>query len=717
MRLPVEWIKEYAPVDADAEEIAQKLTMAGLEVEETAESALGPVLDIKVTPNRGDCLSVVGVARELAAAYNVPLREHGNTETRGRGDAETHDLTSVTIEDPDLCPRYAARIVRGIQAGQSPAWMQARLEAAGMRPINNIVDVTNYVMLEMGQPLHAFDYDTLLERRIVVRRARPGEKITTLDGVERALTPEMLVICDAQRPVAVAGVMGGAETEMSDATTTMLLESAHFHPTSIRRTARALDLRTEASYRFERTVDPEGVVAAADRACRLIAELGIGEVVPGVVDAYVKPVMMRVIPIRPERVSALLGFQVSAETITDVLSRLGFIRVPVGDAARPPDAARSRIISTDDPWVKARMMAVMLGEDAGLAFIIPSWRPDVVREIDLVEEVGRVLGYEHIPEHLPVGCTTQGGASEEGRFAERVRDILVGAGLQEIYSHTLIAPGRFEDPRDADRRIAIRSALSAELSGLRRSLLPGLVDALERNARRGQTPLALFEVGRVFRLGGEGYEETEAVGGVMVGPLVPASWQQDSRFGASDFYTGRGLVERLADGLGIGGPAFARSDDPRLHPGRAASVLLDGKEIGWVGELHPDLAADLTVRSRVIAFELSVEALQAAAEAGRRYAPLSPFPAVARDLAPRVPLNVPYGEVESAVQSAGSGLLERFDLTDVFTGPPLPEGVKSLTLSFTFRAPDRTLIDAEVNDALAQLRAALEERCGATFAG
>lgn len=700
MRLPVEWIKEHAPIEADAQEIAHRLTMAGLEVEETAESEGGAVLNIKVTPNRGDCLSVVGVARELAAAYNLPLRVPPPSLSLPCQEGEATQCASVVIEAPDLCPRYAARIVRNIRPGASPDWMQTRLLAAGMRPINNIVDVTNYVMLEMGQPLHAFDYETLIGRRIVVRRARPGETILTIDGIERTLTPEMLVIADAERLVAVAGVMGGAETEMSEQTRAMLLESAHFHPLSVRRTARALGLRTEASYRFERIVDPAGVVAAADRACALIMELGIGEVVPGVVDIYPQPAPVRTLSLRPARVSAMLGFEVPEEAVIGSLARLGFglHRTINQDDATPPD--------TGDEDRKTPTEHV---------FTIPSWRPDIVREIDLVEEVGRVVGYEHIPERLPVGVSTQGGDSAYGRFVERVRDILVGAGLEEIVAHGLLAPTPLEDPRNADRRIAIRSALSAELSGLRRSLLPGLVDALERNARRGQTPLALFEIGRVFHLREDGYAETTAVGGLLAGPLTAASWQRDSRPAPADFYTARGLVERLADGLGIDGLAFEPGDDPRLHPGRRASVLLHGRAIGYVGELHPDLTADLTARGRVIAFELSADPLQAAATTGRRYVPLSPFPAVVRDLAPRIAADIPYRQVEQAIEAASVGLVERCALIDVFSGPPLPEGIKSLTLSFTFRAPNRTLTDAEVNDSLARLRASLERACGATF--
>jgi phenylalanyl-tRNA synthetase beta chain len=689
MRLTVEWIKEYAPIEAGPEEIADKLTMAGLEVEEKAESALGAVLDIKVTPNRGDCLSVVGVARELAASYRTSMKSL-SAESNGAGEAGQY--VSIEIDAPDLCPRYAARIVRNLKVGDSPQWMQDRLTAAGMRPINNIVDVTNYVMLETGQPLHAFDYDTLRDHKIIVRRALPGESITTLDGTERALTQGMLVIADAERPVAVAGVMGGAETEMTEQTTTLLLESAHFHPLSVRRAARALDMRTEASYRFERYVDPANVAVAADRACQLISELGMGEVVPGIVDVLAHPAEERQLGVRPGRVSAMLGYKVSWEQVADALQRLGFTAVSASGTTEGPDGWHT------------------------LNFRVPSWRPDIVREIDLVEEVGRVLGYEHIPEKLPTGTSTQGGDSEWGRFSERLREILAGAGLQEIVSHSLLAESPLEASQDSTPRIPIRSALSAELSGLRRSLLPGLVDALERNARRGNSPLAFFEIGHVFHNTDNGYAETTSIGGLIAGPVGTGSRQKDSRAAAADFYTGKGIVERVLQGLHINSARFEPTEDPRLHPGRSASIIIGETRVGSVGELHPNLTADLTVRDRLITFSLDFAVLQEA-EASRRFVPLTPYPAVVRDLAPRISAEVTYGCIEQAVSGLGLPFLESYALTDVYTGAALPEGTKSLTLSFTFRAPDRTLKDEEVNTALARLRTALETGCGASFVG
>jgi len=571
--------------------------------------------------------------------------------------------------------------VRDVRPGESPRWMQARLLAAGMRPVSNIVDVTNYVMLETGQPLHAFDYERLAEGRIVVRRARPGESIVTLDGVERELAPDMLVICDADRPVAIAGIMGGAEAEMREGTSVMLLESAHFLWTSIRRTARALGMNTEASYRFERIVDPAGVVAAADRACALIEELGFGRPVEGVLDEYPGAQPRRRLTVRPSRCSTMLGFTVTEADVRAALTALGFDEIACGEV---------------------------------MEFAVPSFRPDIVREIDLVEEVGRILGYDRIPERLPVGSTTQGKDTELAQRMRRVRHLLAGCGLREVVGHSLLAENALDRPLEDGERVPIRSALSADLACLRASLIPGLVDVLDRNARRGVRPLAAFELGRVFARSGGDYAESVHVAGAVAGPLAPGGWARAARQSAADFHSVAGIVSRLLDGLGSAAPTLTPSNDPRFHPGRQARVSVGAQSAGIMGELHPERAAGLHVRERVIVFELALEALAEARAAGAG-ASLSPYPPVVRDLAPRVECAVPYAAVRNAIEEARPPILEAFELTDLYKGAPLPEGIQSLTLSFTFRAPDHTLADAEVAKALAALREALANRCGATF--
>jgi phenylalanyl-tRNA synthetase beta chain len=707
MRVPLEWLKQYVNVQATAQEVGTKLTMGGLEVEGIETSALGPVLDVYITPNRGDCLSLVGVAREVAALYGLPLTMNVPPASDKGGDVAAQ--TSVTIEDPDLCPRYAARIVRGVKIGPSPAWMQARLEAAGQRAVNNVVDVTNYVMLEMGQPLHAFDLHKLAGGKIIVRRARDGEKIKTLDGEERTLTNSTLVIADSEKPVAVAGVMGGAESEVDENTADILIESAHFDPLSVRRASRVLKLRTEASYRFERVVDPNGVQRAADRACQLLAEMGQKGVVPGIVDVYPQPRQPRYLTLRVSRAASLLGMDITTDSATDCLTRLGF-------------------------GVTERVDSDTLNVE------VPTFRPDITLEEDLIEEVGRIYGYENIPETLPVGATTQGGDSEEGRLIDRIKRVLVGTGLQEVVTHSLTAPAFFDSPDDAARRVPVRNALSAEISGLRRSLVPTLLDVARHNAAYQQTALALFEVGRVWQM--QTNETTDApdhespnmpnpteyvaVGGLLVGAFESPGWQTHGKGVATDFYTARGLVEQLASGVGLTGVTFAplsaegASALPQFHPGRSASIVLNtGQIIGVVGEIHPRMAETLPFRDRVHVFEISFEAIaEALTQEGPRFHALPRFPSITRDLAPRLPLDVLYQQVEAAItaiQARELPFLASFRLTDVFTDPPVPEGQKSLTLSFTFRASDRTMTDGEVNEALTRLRHTLEAQCSAMF--
>lgn len=691
MRVPLEWLKQYVKIEATAEEVATKLTMGGLEVEGIEDSALGPVLDVYITPNRGDCLSMVGVAREVAALYGMPLSIP--VPPGSEIGSETALQTSVTIEDAALCPRYAARLVRNVTIGPSPDWMQARLEAAGQRPINNIVDVTNYVMLELGQPLHAFDFDKLTGKRIIVRQAREGETLLTLDGTERTLTPPMLVIADAEKAVAVAGVMGGAETEVSETTTNLLLESAHFRPLSVRRTSRELGLRTEASYRFERVVDPEGVARAVDRACELLAEMGQPEAVSGIVDVYPESVSPRFVHLRASRARELLGIhEISTPVALDCLLRLGF-----------GVEASGNILNVH----------------------VPAFRSDITMEEDLIEEVGRIYGYENIPETLPVGDTTRGGDSAEGLLLAQIRRLLVGCGLQEVVTHSLSAPSPFDSPDDTLRRVPIRNALSAEVGSLRRSLIPTMLDVAQNNATRGQSALALFQVGHVWQNEERGGQivpaEYIAVGGLLTGFTNVSGWQKDSRPGVADFWTLRGVVERLCEGLGIARVTFAPLDPnagfTQLHPGRAATITLnDERPAGVLSEVHPHVAEKFGLRERIYVFELGLDALRRALPVeGPRYRPLSRYQAVSRDLAPRVAETLPYAAVEAAVEAAELALLEEFRLTDVYRGAPLPEGIKSLTLSFTFRAADRTLTESEVTEALTRLRTELETRCEATF--
>ena len=673
MRVPIEWLKEYVDVQASPEELAHRLTMAGLEVEAIEHDTGEPVLNVKVTPNRGDCLSMVGVAREVAALYALPLR-HPMPAARTTEPGEAAQVAKVEIIDDDLCPRYAARVVRNVRIAPSPAWMQQRLLAAGMRPINNVVDVTNYVMLELGQPLHAFDLDLLPNGHIVVRRARPGEKIVTLDGVERDLQPDMLMICDATHPVAVAGVMGGSETEVTPSTHNVLLESAHFHPTSIRRTSQRLQLSTEASYRFERVVDPGGVVAALDRACELLEQIGAGEPLSGVVDVYPRPALERTVTLRPARCNLLLGMNLDVQTMLDCLRRL---------------------------QLKADL------RDGVIHVTVPTFRPDLNIEEDLAEEVGRVYGYENIPERLPFGHTHRGGDSPNTRLIRPLQEAFVRAGLIEVHTHTLRAPGPLDDPTRT--LVRVRNAASEELSTLRNSLIPSLMDVVLHNLARRQTEIFLFEVGAVFAQLPDGdYSETLKAGFAITGSVFPPGW--DARYPAADFFTAKGVVQTLLETVGVAEAEYEALDDPRFHPGRSARVLAGGRELGVFGELHPDVLEQLDITRRtVLAGEFDVQTLWSLAERRVRYEPLPKYPAVLRDLAVVAAEDVPYQTVERTVKQAGGALLENVRLFDVYRGERIPEGTRSLALSLTFRSPERTLTDEEVDEIVARIVHGLEE--------
>lgn len=701
MRIPIAWLREYIDVpedEAGREAFADALTLAGLEVEETLDTPAGPTFYTKITPNRGDWASVYGTAREAAAIFPDKallsplsrLRERGGSHIAGGGDAGKPAAATVTIEAPDLCPRYAAKIIRGVKVGPTPDWLRLRLEAAlgeKYRPVNNIVDITNYVLLELGQPLHAFDLDTLAGGRIVVRPAREGETIKTLDGAERALAPSNLCICDAERPVAVAGVMGGADTEISEGTVNVLLESAHFDPLSIRRTARGLGLATEASYRFERYVDPALVPLAAERAAQLIVEAAGGTAEPGLIDVCPNPAPPRRILARVDRIRKLLGADVDRDAMIAGLERLG---IQVDRSAGALDCG------------------------------IPSWRPDLTIEDDIAEEVGRIaLGYANLPETLPAVRSGRGMDSPRGLFTAKARETLARAGLQDALTHSLVAPSPLATEDEAAHRVLIRSALSEELSSLRTSLLPNLLAIAARAHASGIRDIAVFEIGPVYRREGNGaYREPLRIAAVFAGSAQPQAWSVKPDALPMDFYYAKGVTEALLGAFGITDVAFAPGTHPITHPGRTATLSVAGEPIGLVAELSEATveASDLPRRSYV--FDLDGDALMRLAGTTKaRYAPVPKYPAVTRDLAPVYPLTTPYAEIERVAAAAAGPNLESLRLTDVYTGPNLGEGRRSLTLRFTFRSSERTLKDAEVDAALASVRAALEVETGAEFRG
>ena len=635
------------------------------------QEALGldeTVIDFEVVPNRPDLMSVYGVAREAAAATGEDLAPPDTqvVEIEERADG----VATVQVHDGARCPRYLARVIRGVTVRPSPLRAQLRLTAAGMRPVSNVVDATNYVMLELGQPMHPFDLKLLAGQGIEVRTAGDGERFTTIDGVERTLTSEDLVIADLERAVAVAGVMGGADTEVSAQTSDVLLESAHFLPVSVLRTARRMGLRTEASIRFERGADPEAVAPAAARAAALISAWAGGQVLAGAADRGSEPERPTV-TVRPARASKLIGVDLSSSEVREALGRL---RLPASEEA-------DRIVVE-----------------------VPGYRVDLEREVDLIEEVARTIGYERVPSTLP-GVRQAGGMSGEQMLRRRIADLLSGAGLLEARSLSLV-PVRDADFVPGVAPVRIANPVSEEDASLRSSLLPGLLRAARRNVSTGRTSVRLFEAGRTFESDEPDPLEQERVAALLAGP-VGEGWPVERR--DHDPLDAKGLLEHLLAGLGIEW-TVGRVPGRPWHPGRSFEVLVGGQAVGEAGELHPAVGASFDLAAPLVGFELRIDALVRSDDA-IRFTEVSRFPPLRRDLAFMVDVAVPAGSIEAALVQAGGDLLERALLFDVFEGEPLPEGKKSLAFALDIRAPDRTLTDKEA-DAIVR---AISERLQSDF--
>ena len=642
------------------------------------KSALGlddAVLDIEVEPNRPDFLSVYGVARETSSILGLPLAE---PETTPEEDPERADeVATVELRAPDGCPFYLARVLRGASKTSTPLWAQARLTAAGMRPLAPIVDATNYAMLELGQPLHAFDMQRLAGPGIVVRRAEPGEALNTLDGVEREFTQEDLLICDLEKPVAIAGIMGGQTSEVSDTTTDVLLESASFTRTGIIRTARRLELHSEASHRFERGTDTESVERAARRCAALIAAWTGARVLTGAARAGGPP-ERRHVSMRASRATALLGYPVAPSDAAAVF-----------DALRMTHRESSDVVDVE----------------------VPGYRVDIEREVDLIEEVVRIQGYERVGATIP-RSPKPGGLPDPYAFARRVRDALVRAGLREAKPLPFVSEEDLALMGDRDA-IPLSNPLRAEEAWLRTRVLPGLLHTVARNQRWGTGSVSIFEVGTVFR-SADPVEELRKVGLVLCG-AAGEGWTADDR--QFDVLDARGMVETLLEDLGVGGRGehgqrgrgwtLGESLGEPFHPGRSARILLEGRPVGIVGELHPRKASLLDIEGRVAVAELELEPLRAAASRVFRLVEVPRFPPIRRDLAFVLDEDVPVGAVQAALEAAAGELLDHSLLFDVFRGGTIPGGRKSLAFALEFRAPDRTLTDEEVEPVVAAIVARL----------
>ncbi len=625
------------------------------------------VLDLEITPNRPDCLSIIGIAREVAALYGVKFRwpEIKLPES----DPAVDQLTRVEIEDPEGCPRYTARILKGVKIGPSPDWMKRRLELSGVRAINNIVDITNYVMLECGQPLHAFDQKLLEEGRIVVRRVRAGEKMATLDGIDRPLAPSMLVIADAKRPVAVAGVMGGAGSEIHDDTQTVLLESAFFKPQDIRATSKKLGLVTESSYRFERGVDIGRTEWASRRAAMLMAELSGATCARGVIDAFPRPRPERKVRCRFDRANSLLGLSASGDEIKKVLAAL---ELPVAESD-----AQSCAVS------------------------VPTFRVDLENEVDLIEEFSRVYGLNKVPAPSPKAEIVPGADDRPFRAMLTCREALVGLGLREIVNYSLVADALLNlfDEGDAARRIVLPNPVNLEQATLRTMLAPQMVETLGRNLARQNSEAALFEMGRVFWMNGDGQpaeEERLAIG--LLGSVGRTGMDRHRPVTEDEMYLWlKGLWESLLQALGIREHAQQDAACKYLEAGRAVSLSVEGRAVGVMGLVTPEIRKQWRMHEPVAVLEVRIQPLLARVFEGKTFAPLAEYPSVVRDIAMVVDETVKHEDILAVVKKAAPKELEGVELFDIFSGEGIARGKKSLAYSFTYRSLTRTLTDEDAN--------------------
>ena len=687
MLISYNWLRELTGTRLDPQEVRERLTNVGLAIDAVEARGEDHVLDVEVPSNRGDCLSHVGISRELSviekSKVQSPRSEVPNTQ------GKSSDFTAVEILDPDLCPRYAARIVRGVRIAPSPEWLVKKLESIGQRPINNVADITNYVLHELGQPLHAFDLAKLTENRIVVRRAEEGETIQTLDGVERKLDEEMLVIADAKRPVAVAGVMGGEDSEISEHTTDVLIESAYFDPSSVRRTAKLLGLHTEASHRFERGTDPDGVLRAQERCVSFICEIAGGTAASDALDVYAHPVEGKSAGLRPTRVEALTGLSVETSEMVRILTALGF--------------------------------ELFSETSAHLILSIPSWRHDVAIEEDLVEEVARHTGFDKIKTELPPASLAGEYHSTERR-KRALRRALAAQGFDESISFSFIDAAHddqfelipaFAAGDQTEKFVTLRNPIIEDWTRMRPTLLPGLLDAVRHNLNQGTRDVCLFELGRVFRAGENGTlpEERETLALAATGGVLQADKAAAAR--DFDFADLKGALETAREALQLPALDYHAADARHLRSGLAAAVSLNGTRVGWMGQLAEATAATYKFRQPVFVAEVDLTSLLETKELPVLYSPLPRFPSIVRDVSLLVDRKVTVADLLSAAREQKVEHCIGAMFVGVYEGEGIPEGKRSITLRLEYRAADRTLRDEDVDEVHWPLVKALQEKFAA----
>ncbi len=642
------------------------------------------ILTLNITPNYAHCLSMIGVAREVAARVGKPLKQP-EVVVQETGPA-IEKLTGIEIQDTDLCPRYSARLIRGVKIGESPEWLQRRLEAAGVRPINNVVDATNFVLMEMGQPLHAFDYDQLQDGKIIVRRACNDEELITLDDKQRKLDTDVLCICDIERPVCIAGVMGGANSEVTENTVNILLESAYFNPINIRKTARKYAIPSEASYRFERGVDINAVIEAGNRAIQLIKELAGGEIAAGIIDVYPEIVDRLKIHLRTQKVCDLIGVTLDRDEIVDLLRRLQF-------------------------GVEVR------GEDMDVT--VPTFRGDVTLEVDLIEEVARMYGYNNIPSELPMADYRIGRLTRSQLLEDQTREFMNSVGLTETMSFSFINPNSYNklnlNPTHEWRNsIRLMNPISEEYAVMRRTLLADILKIMSFNAKRQMGQIRIFELARIYIPGDDVLpEEPRMLTAGVVGLDEKDRWNQN----AAGYFHLKGILEAYARKFGVGELTYSHGEHDALHPGRTALIKAHGEVLGYLGEIHPDVMGNYDLKERVTVFELNFEKIVELSDTEVTFSDLPKYPALTRDIALLVDTKVSAQDICEVIQKIGKEYLETVEIFDLYQGAQVPDGKKSMAYAMSYRAKDRTLTDDEVNALIDELLERLQDKFGAEIRG
>ncbi|CUH96196.1 Phenylalanine-tRNA ligase beta subunit [Propionispora sp. 2/2-37] len=648
------------------------------------------ILEFELTANRADCFSILGLAREIAVLTGGSVKKP-MLNLRETGKEKASALVQVRIEDRSLCSRFAVRVLQNVKVGPSPDWLKHRLQAAGMRSINNVVDVTNFVMLELGQPMHAYDYNLLSRHTLVVRKAYHQERLTTLDGVKRELTGDMLVIADAVQAVGIAGVMGGLATEVTNNTQNILLEAACFNGASIRRTSRALGLRSEASGRFERGVDTANIIRALDRAAKLLEDMGACEVCPGIVDNYPNVVLPKQVVFTAKQINDHLGTDISPKIMIDILKRLEF-----------------ELDSTS--------------EGHTITVNVPTWRGDVTRAADISEEIARIYGYDNIPSTTPQGNMVRGGQSVLQSIAEKIKNSLSGIGFSEVISFSFTHPSildKLNIPQDDNRRraVTILNPITDDFPLLRTTLLGGILETIVRNLSRKNENLRIYELGAVYLpeklpLDADSLpQEPLVLCGALVGNREEAAWNHSRE--PVDFYDAKGTVEAILTSLGIDDYLTTPAENPSFHPGKTAIVTKQGDALAIIGEIHPGVLDAFDITRKVYVFEMNVELLAKHTRLISTYRPLPKFPGINRDIAVILPVDIPADNVYRAILGNAGQLLSDVKLFDVYTGEQVPQGMRSLAFSLYFRSVEKTLTDEEVEIPYKKIVAALETTFGA----